>query len=739
MLGINKRETGLGFTVLTLFVALYLTYLSSDRHAQQVLEEERMQARLAARSLEAGAAIQDLHRSVENFLLSRSNADAPNLEERRIHQRLIFNDLDKADESAAMTSIRGLFEKYVNSDQRIISLRRTLGLKHDAGIEGQLRHAVHSAENILTAASQDALLVDLLMLRRHEKDFMMRREQRYIDKFNARYEQFQSKLISSDLSSRDRQAVIGFMEDYVEGFQQWTTRYYQLTQEMDQSELYYNQLTGLVSKLTSRQIAAAEDKSRRRAYVQHRNDLLLFLMVIVMIASGGMLIMLVTRYRRFSDEVEALANKDSLTNLPNRRGFFKLFEAELKKCRVKAGTVVVGVIDLDGFKAVNDIFGHAAGDQLLIETGSRLRDVLGEDVIIGRMGGDEYGLVLPGEYSDHDIMAIGNRICAALAAPFDVKEGVARVSGSIGFAVSNADSMSSATLYERADYALYHSKNNSRGKPILFSQEHESEIRDASTIEQKLLEADEDEFHVMFQPIVDVEKGKVVGLEALARWRSPSLGDVRPDVFIAAAEQSGVVTRLTAILLKKALEAAKSWPDDIYLSFNLSALDLASPESAMRLLRIIVDSGFPTNRLFMEITETAIMQDFERSMTGLNLLAKTGVKFALDDFGTGYSSLGYLQRLPIDRLKIDRSFTEGLESKKATRDIIRSVIGLCKNLEIDCVVEGIEERRQVDILSDMGAGYIQGYYFSEPMDHDDTLAFLGADESSGMNEWVAVA
>ena len=724
MFSVNKRETILGFAVLTVFVVLYFAYINADQHEERVLDEEQSHARLATRTLEAASHVRHLHRSLHNFLLSRDLLEAPEVGNGKAELDTIIQDLEAESPTASLEHVSRLSDRYSHSISQIVELRQNLGLSHDEGLEGQLRHAVHQAESVLANANQNELLVHLLQLRRHEKDFMMRREWRYISKFEKRLEIFKQGLLSSNLEPDDLSAVSAFMDTYSNGFARWVQLCTEMNHEIEVSEAIYMEIVDQIKETTAHYISATKTATRKRVAAQMQNDIMLLSMIILMLASGAMLVMMVGRYRQFSDKVEALANTDTLTALPNRRGFFKLFENELSRTHLRDESIVVGVIDLDGFKAVNDIFGHAAGDALLAETGKRLRDVLGKDAVIGRMGGDEFALVLSGEYTSDKILEIGNQICSALAIPYEIKEGMARVSGSIGFTLSNCNKLCSTSLYEHADYALYHSKKNARGRPILFSQEHESEIREASTIEQKLLEADDDEFRVEYQPIIDASQDRVIGMEALARWNSPTLGEVRPDVFINKAEQTGTITRLTAILLKKALEAAKKWPDNVYLSFNLSALDLASPESAMRLLGIIENSGFPTNRLFLEITETAIVKDFERSMMGLELLLKSGVRFALDDFGTGYSSLSYLQRLPVERLKIDRSFSEGLETKKATRDIVRSLISLCKNLGIDCVVEGIEHRTQIDILSELGASYIQGFYFSPPLHESDAEAYL---------------
>ncbi|PKP81638.1 MAG: hypothetical protein CVT79_09575 [Alphaproteobacteria bacterium HGW-Alphaproteobacteria-18] len=440
---------------------------------------------------------------------------------------------------------------------------------------------------------------------------------------------------------------------------------------------------------------------------------------------------LVEELREKSAEADVLAHMDPLTSVTNRRGFFRKLEERLASARADNTPLTVGVIDLDGFKAVNDIFGHAAGDQLLFQSGARVRALAGPNGVVGRLGGDEFGIILPDLGDEAEILALGQRICDALAEPFQVKEGVARIGASIGFAAFPQGGSTADTLFERADYALYHSKQQERGRPMVFTSQHERQIRYKSAIEQGLRESADDEFSIVYQPIIRASDGKATGVEALARWTSPVLGPIRPDVFIRAAEQNGAVCRLTRILLRKALADARTWPDDVHLSFNLSALDLASPENAALLHAIILDSGFAPERLMFEITETAIMQDFERALECLAMFAAMGVRIALDDFGTGYSSLGYLQKMPIDRLKIDRSFTLGVTTRRGTRSIMRSIIGLCTSLDIECVVEGVSNAKQAEILREMGAPYLQGFHFSRAMTQAQLLKYLTQPAEAG--------
>ncbi len=420
-----------------------------------------------------------------------------------------------------------------------------------------------------------------------------------------------------------------------------------------------------------------------------------------------------------------LANLDSLTMLPNRRSFFAQLNKIIQMRTVSKDPFVVGMLDLDGFKQVNDLYGHPVGDQLLIDVSDRLKKALNKDAFLARLGGDEFGIIFNNPGTEQELMEIGNQICNILRIPFEMQEGTAKVAGTVGFATFPTAGETATTLFERADYALCYSKQNCKGTVVMFSEEHETIIREVSTIAHRLREADlTNELNIVYQPVVNSAELQTVSFEALARWESPILGNIPPNVFIRSAEQSGMISQLTAILLKKTLETVSKWPDYMRVSFNLSTFDLCSHESTLKLLTIIKKSGVSPKRITLEITETAVMQDYNRALEGLNLFRQLGCKIALDDFGTGYSSLSYIQRMPIDKLKIDRSFILDIETSKATRDIVRTIADLCRNLNLECVVEGVETKEQIDLLTEMGLNIIQGYYFSQPLNEADALKYM---------------
>ena len=460
----------------------------------------------------------------------------------------------------------------------------------------------------------------------------------------------------------------------------------------------------------------------------------------VALVSIGMLAILMINYRDFTRMIEAqlrtealsnenlrLANLDSLTDLPNRRAFFTYLKQAFEAARDSGGRLAVGILDLDGFKPVNDIYGHAAGDRLLIEVGQRLTALCAQQSIhLSRLGGDEFALVVPDFAADFDLVAFGDQLCAALRAPFHLTESIAQISGSAGFAVYPVTASSPEELFDRADYALYHGKRTTRGSAILFSADHIAEIHRDAHIEQALKVADfERELEVVFQPIVDIRTEHTIGFEALARWTSPTLGQVPPSLFIPVAERAGIVGRLTRPLLQRSLAAARHWPADTWLSFNLSAYDLTSAEGVLSVVSTIEKSGFDPKRLDLEITETAFTHDFGQVQQSVAMLRALGCGISLDDFGTGYSSLSRLHALPLTKIKVDRSFVTKLHEKPASYKIVKSLLALSNDMSVDCIIEGVETREEMDTLMKLEGFLVQGYFYSPPIREQDIPGFLG--------------
>ncbi|MGV2130706.1 putative bifunctional diguanylate cyclase/phosphodiesterase [Agrobacterium vitis] len=465
----------------------------------------------------------------------------------------------------------------------------------------------------------------------------------------------------------------------------------------------------------------------------------------IMLVCAGIISVLLTNYRNFEQMVlsqhraEALSNEnlrlahvDSLTELPNRRAFFSYLEFELTKARAVGSRVALGLIDLDGFKPINDLYGHSTGDRLLVEVGKRLLD-LSEGHKIFRLGGDEFAVIATNSLDNEQFLSAANELIERLHHPFHMAEATVQISASIGIAIYPDLTLMPDRLLDQADYALYHAKNTRRGSAVLFNACHERQININASIEQTLKQADiSHEMSVVYQPIIDIRQGKPVGFEALARWDSPTLGCVSPAEFFPIAERAGIVGLLTRPLLRKALDAASQWDRDLRLSFNLSAYDLNSSESATLLIDIIENGKFDAGRIDFEITETAFTHDFAQVKRSIEMLRSRGCGISLDDFGIGYSSLTRLHSLPLTKIKIDRSFVVGLDKTPASYKIVKSVLALSQDMGLECVVEGIETHDELAALQKLGGILVQGYICSPPLRDPDVAEFIArtADNSA---------
>ncbi|MBF8675653.1 EAL domain-containing protein [Pseudomonas fulva] len=432
---------------------------------------------------------------------------------------------------------------------------------------------------------------------------------------------------------------------------------------------------------------------------------------------------------RLSEENLRLANLDSLTGLANRRQFFSRLDTLLTQAGHQGTRLAVGLIDLDGFKPVNDLYGHSVGDRLLYQVGQRLNDLLDDGVHLSRLGGDEFGLIITQALDDEQLRAFGEKVCTRMREPFVLVDIPLQISASLGIATFPDQASSATQAYEYADYALYQSKRHRPGTACLFSAAHRQQLNRQGLTEQALRRADlEREFHMVFQPIVDIRTERTVAFEALARWESPELGHVPPSDFIPIAERIGMVNRLTLPLLTKALDTAASWPAGMRLSFNLSTHDCGSEEAAQQIVTLIRNSRFDPAYLDLEITETAAIQDLPQAQRAISRLRELGCGISLDDFGTGYSSLSQIHALSLTKLKVDRTFVTGIQLNPASLKIVKSLIALCQDMQLECIVEGVETAAELSTLKTLGCIWAQGYLFSKPMRPNEIGAWLEAEQ-----------
>jgi len=424
--------------------------------------------------------------------------------------------------------------------------------------------------------------------------------------------------------------------------------------------------------------------------------------------------------RLLADELtakaRALADADMLTGIPNRRAIFEKIDTLIEQ-----GTPFwLGIFDLDGFKGINDVYGHSMGDRLLRASVARAMDLHLEGAMIGRIGGDEFAVVLTGDVSEHRVRELAGSWIKAITAPYMIENQELSVGASAGISHFPSMGTDSTQLYEQADFALYKAKARFRGQCILFETTDSKEMENATAIERELREGNlEQELFLLFQPQYSPGEARVVSFEALARWQNPRLGLVSPDAFIRVAERSGFIQKVTAILFRKGLAELKKWPDDISLSFNLSARDISDQTFVLSLLGQIMEEQVSPSRLEFEITETAVMSDLSTSSIVLDRLRSRGCRVALDDFGSGYSSFEYLDQLPLDKVKIDRSFIRKVPHSITSREIVAAIIALCSKLNLRCVLEGVETQEEMAVLAPLQPDLIQGYLFGRPMSGKD--------------------
>ncbi|QLF69822.1 EAL domain-containing protein [Peteryoungia desertarenae] len=420
--------------------------------------------------------------------------------------------------------------------------------------------------------------------------------------------------------------------------------------------------------------------------------------------------------RLLADEMTAkaqlLARTDSLTGVPNRRAMFDLIDQLV----AKRDPFWLGIFDLDGFKAINDVYGHIIGDRLLCAAVERANRLEYPGSVFGRIGGDEFIVILPGSMPSADVEKLGNRVIKQISLPYDIDLLHLTIGASAGMAHFPSMGNSTGQLYEKADYALFKAKSGRRGVTIVFDSTEDREMKETVALERALREGDlERELFLQFQPQYSPSEHRFVGFEALARWQSPSLGPVRPDKFIRSAERSGHIRKVTSILFSKGLEALRTWPEPLTLSFNLSAQDISDRSFMLSLLDMIHQNGISPKRVEFEITETAVMADVDTACALLAELRLAGCKIALDDFGSGYSSFEYLDALPLDKVKVDKSFVRKVAHNVTSREIVAGLIDLCRKLDLRCVLEGVETDDEMMILSPLQPDLIQGYLFGKPM------------------------
>ena len=420
----------------------------------------------------------------------------------------------------------------------------------------------------------------------------------------------------------------------------------------------------------------------------------------------------VTERRRAEATASHLASHDVLTGLPNRRLLKQHIQVSLSDAKAKCAVLCV---DLDRFKSVNDTLGHAGGDALLVEVSKRLRHCVPAGDTVGRLGGNEFVILHSEVSSEDDIAQMAQRVVAAISRPFDILGQSVLVGASVGVAVSPRDGDSADRLIKSADMALFEAKRAGRGHFYFFDPSLEARARERQALESDLRVAvAQGQFELHYQPYFAARQRKLVGFEALLRWNHPVRGRISPVDFIPIAEELGLITELGDWILKEACKTAATWPKDLMISVNVSTRQFINHDLIGAVEHALSSSGLPAKRLEVEITESALMENVDEVSSTLERLRGQGIGLAMDDFGTGYSSLAYLRRFNFSKVKIDRSFINGLETDSQSIAIVRAIIALCGNLNIEVTAEGVETELQADILRLENCDYLQGFLLGRP-------------------------
>jgi diguanylate cyclase (GGDEF)-like protein len=432
----------------------------------------------------------------------------------------------------------------------------------------------------------------------------------------------------------------------------------------------------------------------------------------------------ITEVRKADERIMYMALHDALTGLPNRVMFKTRTDEALAAIRSGGGGFAVMCLDLDNFKDVNDTLGHPAGDRLLCEVTTRIQSVVRRSDVVVRLGGDEFAIVVCPVDDETGVASLAARLVEVIGVPYDIDGQMVFIGTSIGIATAPADGTTPDTLMKNADLALYRAKNDGRGRYAFFDPSMEQHLADRRRVEIELRNAlVQGELELFYQPIVRVAGRRVIGFEALIRWRHPTLGIISPAEFIPIAEENGFIIPIGRWALNTACLEASRWPGALRVAVNLSSLQFRSGNLVETVAIALKTSGLPPSSLELEITESTMMQDTEATLVIINEIKAFGVRIAMDDFGTGYSSLAYLQRFPFDKVKIDRAFVR--DSGQTTNlAIIRAVVSIAGNMGIETTAEGVETEEQFARVAAEGCNEVQGYLFSRPRPRSEITAMI---------------
>jgi diguanylate cyclase (GGDEF)-like protein len=449
----------------------------------------------------------------------------------------------------------------------------------------------------------------------------------------------------------------------------------------------------------------------------------------------------ITEQRQSEVKIEYMAHHDALTDLANRVLLNERLEHALGRSINREEMVAVHHLDLDQFKAVNDTFGHPAGDKLLKIVADRLRGLVRETDTIARTGGDEFVIVQAPIKAPAAATSLAQSIISLISEPFDLDGHQAVIGASIGIAVGPGDGLRPDKLLRNADLALYRAKGDGRGTFRFFEPAMDLQMQTRRIMEQDLRKAlPAGEFELYYQPVLNLANNEISGFEALIRWNHPKQGLIAPGTFIPLAEEIGFIVPMGEWVIRQACATAARWPEDIHVAVNISAAQFRSPGLMQVIVGALATSGLQPTRLEIEITETVLLHNREATLAVLHQLRELGIRIAMDDFGTGYSSLTYLQCFPFDKIKIDRSFVKDITENTGSLNIVRAVAALARDMGLTATAEGVETSEQLERVTSEGCTEMQGFLFSRPLPaHEIERLFLAGREARSSVDRIVAA
>jgi len=486
--------------------------------------------------------------------------------------------------------------------------------------------------------------------------------------------------------------------------------------------------------------ATAEDVlAAQAARIKGFRNIMVLTLVVLAVVTAGLVILgfrlqnIIHALRESEEKIRYRANYDALTHLPNRSNFVEHLSEAISRSRRSSDQIALLFIDLDRFKTINDTLGHDIGDELIRQVANRIRKTIRETDLVSRLGGDEFTVLLSDMIDEIHASIIAKSILTQLSKPFRLYGHEVYSGASIGITICPGDGDDAQTLLKNADMAMYEAKDQGRNTFCFFTAEMTARA-------QQFLEIDKDmrralvqgELEVHFQPIFELDCNGLVGVEALLRWQHPTKGLVLPGEFIAVAEETGLIEDIGLWVLRRACVATLAWLEqathpDFYLAVNISMRQFKSGFDSKQLAVILEETGFPANKLLLEITESLLMDEDSRVKDVLTEFREMGVRLAVDDFGTGYSALSYLREFPVDTVKIDQSFIQDIAGSPSDRRLVEAIITMAHGLELVTIAEGVESAEQDALLEEVHCDMVQGYYYCEPLAADDIQNLVADD------------